>query len=203
MQLRPIRRGLGYVLQRERLERLSGTDRQGISADLAAVTAMKAGDQSAMAELYDRYSSIVYAVALRVLGDTGTAEDILQDVFLQLWRNPGAFDSARGSLGAWLAVITRNRAIDALRRRRPETDIEDVIVSVAPDLAGEADRSRAAERVRGVLGSMSGPQRAALEMAYFEGLSHSEIATKTGEPLGTIKTRIRAGLMALRKAFQT
>jgi RNA polymerase sigma-70 factor (ECF subfamily) len=164
---------------------------------------MKAGDQSAMAELYDRYSSIVYAVALRVLGDTGAAEDVLQDVFLQLWRNPGAFDSARGSLGAWLAVITRNRAIDALRRRRPETDIEDVIVSVAPDLAGEADRARAAERVRGVLGSMSGPQRAALEMAYFEGLSHSEIATKTGEPLGTIKTRIRAGLMALRKAFQT
>ena len=156
-----------------------------------------------MAELYDRYSSIVYAVALRVLGDTGAAEDILQDVFLQLWRNPSAFDSARGSLGAWLAVITRNRSIDALRRRRPETDIEDVIVSVAPDLAGEADRSRAAERVRGVLGSMSGPQRAALEMAYFEGLSHSEIATKTGEPLGTIKTRIRAGLIALRKAFQT
>ena len=203
MQLRPIRRGLGYVLQRERLERLSSTDRQGVSADLATVTAMKAGDQSAMAELYDRYSSIVYAVALRVLGDTGAAEDILQDVFLQPWRNPSAFDSARGSLGAWLAVITRNRAIDALRRRRPETDIEDVIVSVAPDLAGEADRSRAAERVRGVLGSMSGPQRAALEMAYFEGLSHSEIATKTGEPLGTIKTRIRAGLIALRKAFQT
>jgi RNA polymerase sigma-70 factor, ECF subfamily len=203
MQLRPIRRRLGYVLKRERLERLSSTDRQAVSADLATVTAMKAGDQSAMAELYDRYSSIVYAVALRVLGDTGAAEDILQDVFLQLWRNPGAFDSARGSLGAWLAVITRNRAIDALRRRRPETDIEDVIVSVAPDLVGEADRSRAAERVRGVLGSMSGPQRAALEMAYFEGLSHSEIATKTGEPLGTIKTRIRAGLMALRKAFQT
>ena len=78
-----------------------------------------------MAELYDRYSSIVYAVALRVLGDTGAAEDILQDVFLQLWRNPSAFDSARGSLGAWLAVITRNRSIDALRRRRPETDIEE------------------------------------------------------------------------------
>ena len=163
---------------------------------------MKAGDQSAMAELYDRYSSVVYAVALRVLGDTGAAEDILQEVFLQLWRNPGAFDAARGSLGPWLAVITRNRAIDALRRRRPETDIEDVIVSVAPDLAGDADRSRAAEKVRGVLGTMSAPQRNALEMAYFEGLSHSEIASKTGEPLGTIKTRIRAGLVSLRKAFQ-
>jgi len=163
---------------------------------------MKSGDQSAMAELYDRYSSVVYAVALRVLGDTGAAEDVLQEVFLQLWRNPGAFDASRGSLGAWLAVITRNRAIDALRRRRPETDIEDVIVSVAPDLAGAADRSRAAEKVRGVLGSMPTPQRSALEMAYFEGMSHSEIASKTGEPLGTIKTRIRSGLIALRKAFQ-
>jgi RNA polymerase sigma-70 factor (ECF subfamily) len=164
---------------------------------------MKSGDQSAMAELYDRYSSIVYAVALRVLGDTGAAEDVQQEVFLQLWRNPGAFDSARGSLGAWLAVITRNRAIDSLRRRRPETDIEDVVLSVAPDLAAQADQSRAAEKVRGVLGTMPPPQRSALEMAYFEGMSHSEIASKTGEPLGTIKTRIRAGLTALRKAFPT
>jgi RNA polymerase sigma-70 factor, ECF subfamily len=196
-------RGLGHVfLTRKRSKRLSSPERQGIAPDLATVTAMKSGDQSAIAELYDRYSSIVYAVALRVLGDTGAAEDVLQEVFLQLWRNPGAFDAARGSLGAWLAVITRNRAIDALRRRRPETDIEDVILSVAPDLAGDADRSRAAEKVRGVLGAMPAPQRSALEMAYFEGMSHSEIASKTGEPLGTIKTRIRSGLIALRKAFQ-
>jgi RNA polymerase sigma-70 factor (ECF subfamily) len=181
---------------------LSSAERQGISPDLATVTAMKSGDQSALAELYDRYSSVVYAVALRVLGDTGAAEDVLQEVFLQLWRNPGAFDAARGNLGAWLAVITRNRAIDSLRKRRPETDIEDVVVSVSPDLAGDADRSRAAEKVRGVLGAMPGPQRSALEMAYFEGMSHSEIADKTGEPLGTIKTRIRTGLTTLRKAFQ-
>ena len=165
------------------------------------VTALKSGDQSAVAELYDRYSSVVYAVALRVLGDTGAAEDVLQEVFLQLWRNPSAFDAARGSLGAWLAVITRNRAIDSLRKRRPAIDLEDVVVSVAPDLAADADRSRAAEKVRGVLGMMAGAQRTVLEMAYFEGMSHSEIAAKTGEPLGTIKTRIRAGLMALRKAF--
>ena len=165
--------------------------------------AVKSGDQHAMAELYDRYSSIVYAVALRVLGDTMAAEDVLQEVFLQLWRNPSAFDAARGSLAAWLAVITRNRAIDLLRKRKPMTDIEDVIVSVTPDLANEAERSRAAEKVRGVLGGMPSAQRSALEMAYFQGLSHSEIASKTGEPLGTIKTRIRAGLMTLRKAFQT
>jgi RNA polymerase sigma-70 factor (ECF subfamily) len=182
---------------------LSSPERQTISPDLAAVTAVKSGDQRAMAELYDRYSSVVYAVALRVLGDTMAAEDVLQEVFLQLWRNPGAFDAARGSLGAWLAVISRNRAIDALRKRKPETDIEDVIVSVEPDLASEADRSRAAEKVRGALGAMPPAQRSALEMAYFQGLSHSEIASKTGEPLGTIKTRIRAGLMTLRKTFQT
>ena len=182
-------------------DRLSSPERQGISSDLAIVTAMRSGDQGALAALYDRYSSVVYAVALRVLGDASGAEDVLQEVFLQLWRNPGAFDAARGNLGAWLAVITRNRAIDSLRRRKPETDIEDVVLSVVPDFAAEADRSRAAQKVRDALGTMSAPQRSALEMAYFEGLTHTEIAQKTGEPLGTIKTRIRAGLIAMRKAF--
>jgi RNA polymerase sigma-70 factor (ECF subfamily) len=155
-----------------------------------------------MATLYDRYSSVVYAVSLRVLGDTGAAEDVLQEVFMQLWRNPGAFDASRGNLGAWLAVIARNRAIDGLRKRRPETDIADVVVSVEPDMAGDAERRRAMEKVRGTLGGMPAAQRSALEMAYFEGLTHTEIATKTGEPLGTIKTRIRAGLIALRKALE-
>jgi RNA polymerase sigma-70 factor (ECF subfamily) len=181
---------------------LASADPTAVSPDAGLVSAIRSGDQSAMAALYDRYSSIVYSVALRVLGDTGAAEDVLQDVFMQLWRNPGVFDSNRGSLGAWLAVIARNRAIDALRKRRPENDIEDVVLSVETDLAAEADRARAAEKVRSVLGTMPGPQRAALEMAYFEGLTHTEIAAKTGEPLGTIKTRIRAGLTTLRKAFQ-
>jgi RNA polymerase sigma-70 factor (ECF subfamily) len=188
---------------KEERERLSSPQRQDIPADLAIVSGLKTGDQGAMAQLYDRYSSVVYAVALRVLGDTGAAEDVLQEVFLQLWRNPSAFDAARGSLASWLAVITRNRAIDSLRKRRPETDIEDVVLSVATDLAAEADRARAAETVRGVMGSMAPAQRSALEMAYWEGMSHSEIANKTGEPLGTVKTRIRAGLIALRKAFGT
>ena len=155
-----------------------------------------------MGALYDRYSSIVYSVALRVLGDTGAAEDVLQDVFMQLWRNPGAFDASRGNLGAWLAVITRNRSIDALRKRRPETDFENVVLSVEPDLATDADRSRAAAKVRSALAAMPEGQRTALELAYFQGLTHTEIAAKTGEPLGTIKTRIRAGLLALRKAFR-
>lgn len=154
-----------------------------------------------MTSLYDRYSSIVYSVALRVLRDTGAAEDVLQDVFMQLWRSPGVFDASRGNLGAWLAVIARNRSIDALRKRHPQDDLEDCVLSVEPDLAGEAERARAMDKVRGALGEMPSTQRAALEMAYFEGMSHTEIAKKTGEPLGTVKTRIRAGLLALRKAF--
>jgi len=154
-----------------------------------------------MGRLYDRYSSIVYSIALRVLGDTGAAEDVLQDVFLQLWRNPGLFDSSRGNIAAWLAVIARNRAIDSLRKRRPETDIADVIVSVEPDLDGDAERTRAMEKVKGVMSNMPAAQRGALEMAYFEGLTHTEIAARTGEPLGTVKTRIRAGLLSLRKTF--
>jgi len=154
-----------------------------------------------MGMVYDRYSSIVYAVALRVLADTGAAEDVLQDVFMQLWRNPAAFDSSRGSLAAWLAVITRNRAIDVLRKRHPETDIEDVVVSVEPDLASDADRSRLVTKIRAALSGMPAAQRSALEMAFFEGLSHTEIADRTGDPLGTVKTRIRGGLLALRRVL--
>lgn len=176
-------------------------DINAMPTDLALVTAIRSGDQSAMGTLYDRYSSIVHAVALRVLQETGAAEDVLQDVFMQLWRNPGAFDASRGNMAAWLAVITRHRAIDTLRRRRPENDIADVVVSVEQDLASDADRSRAMEKVRGALQTMPSPQRSALEMAYFEGLTHTEIAEKTGEPLGTIKTRIRTGLVSLRKVL--
>ena len=167
---------------------------------MALLSAIRSGDEGAMAQLYDRYSSVVYAVALRVLADTAAAEDVLQEVFMQLWRRPGSFDASRGSLGPWLAVIARNRAIDVLRKRHPQSDIDDVVVSVEPDMAGDAERARAMEKVRGAMGVMPSPQRRALEMAYFEGLTHTEIAAKTGEPLGTIKTRIRSGLLALRKA---
>ena len=171
--------------------------------DGALIAAIRSGDQDAMAQLYARYSSVVYAVALRVLGDTAAAEDVLQEIFIQLWRNPGAFDSGRGNLAPWLAVITRNRAVDSLRKRRPQTEISETTVSVEPDLASQADRGRAMEKVRAVLKDMPEAQRSSLEMAYFEGYSHSEIAEKTGEPLGTVKTRIRNGLMLLRKAVET
>jgi len=170
-------------------------------SDAEIITRIYSGDEGAMALLYDRYSSVVYAVALRVLSDGSAAEDILQDVFIQLWRNPQAFNASRGSLAAWLVVIARNRAIDQLRKRRPEVEAAEIVISVAPELESTAERKLAIEKVRAVLAGMSAEQRAALEMAFFEGLTHVEIAGKTGQPLGTVKTRIRSGLLAVRKAF--
>jgi len=175
--------------------------RKDAADEMRLVARIRAGDQQAMSELYDRYSKVVYAVALRVLQDAAGAEDVLQDVFLQLWRKPDAFDASRGSLAAWLAVITRHRSIDRLRQRRPETDIEDCVIAGGPDLRDETERTLVIEKIRGALQEMSSDQRTAMELAFFQGLTHTEIAEKTGEPLGTIKTRIRTGLRQLRARF--
>jgi RNA polymerase sigma-70 factor (ECF subfamily) len=169
--------------------------------DSMLISRIRGGDQDALAALHDRYAQVVYSVALRVLGDTTQAEDVLQEIFLQLWRKPEIFDSTRGSLGAWLAVITRHRAIDQLRRRRPESNIDDVMISVDSDLEQSTDRNKAVARIRIAVEQLPPEQRKALELAFFQGLTHSEIAAKTGEPLGTIKTRIRAALTALRKGL--
>ncbi len=171
------------------------------SDDMRLVARIRAGEPDAMSELYDRYSSVVYGVALRVLQDAAAAEDILQDIFLQLWRRPDVFDGSRGSMVAWLAVIARHRAIDRLRQRRPETDLEEVVIAGGTDLRDETERSLVIEKIRAALGEMDQNQRKALELAYFQGLTHTEIAEKTGEPLGTIKTRIRSGLRVLRERF--
>lgn len=165
------------------------------------LTRAKGDDQKAMTELFDRYGGMVYSVALRVLNDPGQAEDVMQEIFFQVWRNPDAFVSGRGSLGAWLAVMARNRAIDALRRRRPTDSVDEVVLASSADLATDIERNRMMEKVRGVLKDLPAEQQRSVEMAFFEGLSHSEIAAKTGDPLGTVKTRIRAALMTLRKAI--
>ena len=180
---------------------MTTADATAVPSDAALVSAIAYGDESAMGQLYDRYSPIVYSIALRVLGDAGTAEDLLQEIFMQLWRNPAAFDPKRGTLAPWLAAITRNRAIDWLRRRRPETPVADVALSIEPDLASKTEFARSVGKIRTTLDSMPTTQRDVLEMAYFEGLTHSEIAARTGQPLGTIKTRIRSGLLALRMAL--
>jgi RNA polymerase sigma-70 factor (ECF subfamily) len=166
------------------------------------LTRVQARDQIAMAEIFDRYSGLAYSVAMRVLKDPSQAEDVMQDVFFRLWQNPKSFESERGSLGGWLAVVVRNRAIDIVRRRKPSDPVEDVVLPAKTNLAAEVERNTMMERVRGVMTELPSEQRKTLEMAYFEGMSHSEIAATTGEPLGTVKTRIRTALITVRKAFQ-
>lgn len=170
--------------------------------DASLLALVQTGDEPSMATLYDRYSRLVYSVALRVLRDPTAAEDVLQEVFMHIWRNPDSFTAARGSLGGWLSIVARNRSIDLLRRKRPSVDVDNVPLASSFNLADEAERSSLMERARGVIGQLPREQRKTLEMAFFDGLTHSEIAEMTGDPLGTVKTRIRSALLTLRKAFQ-
>lgn len=155
-----------------------------------------------MTDLFDRYSGMVYSVALRVLQDPGHAEDMMQDVFFKVWRNPTLFLQGRGTLGAWLAVMARNRSIDFLRRKKPTDAVDEVVLVSSANLASEIERNSIMEKVRGILMRLPSEQRMLLELAFFEGLSHAEISQKTGDPLGTVKTRIKSALIHLRKAFQ-
>lgn len=159
-------------------------------------------DQTAMAEIFDRYSRMAYSIALRVLQDPAQAEDVMQDVFFQIWQNPKTFVAERGSLGAWIAVVVRNRSIDTIRRRKPSEPVEEVVLAAGTDLASEVEHNTMIERVRSVLNKLPVDQRETMELAFFKGLTHAEIAKEKGEPLGTIKTRIRTALINLRKAFQ-
>lgn len=170
--------------------------------DSQLLARVQRGDEAAMTVLYDRYSRLVYSVALRVLRDPAAAEDVLQEIFMQVWRTPDSFISARGSLGGWLAVVSRNRSIDTLRRKRPSEQVEDVVLAGPGNLAEESERSLMADRARAVIAQLPTEQRKTLEMAFFDGLTHSEIAEMTGDPLGTVKTRIRTALLMLRRAFE-
>lgn len=180
---------------------LAYTSSRSTQDDATLLALVRRGDEHAMASLYDRYSRIVYSVALRVLRDPASAEDVLQEIFMQVWRTPEQFVAVRGSFGAWLTVVTRNRSIDALRRKRPCETVDDIAIASPYDLASEAERSTLAERARAVIQKLPADQRKTLEMAFFDGLTHSEIAEITGDPLGTVKTRIRSALLSLRKAF--
>jgi RNA polymerase sigma-70 factor (ECF subfamily) len=171
--------------------------------DATLLALVQRGDEGAMASLFDRYSKVVYSVALRVLRDPASAEDVLQEIFMQVWRSPESFVATRGSLGGWLAVVSRNRSIDALRRKRPTESVDEIALASPYDLADEAERHSMMEKARTVIVTLPAEQRKTLEMAFFDGLTHSEIAEMTGDPLGTVKTRIRSALLSLRKAFQS
>ncbi|HEX5484348.1 MAG TPA: sigma-70 family RNA polymerase sigma factor [Terriglobia bacterium] len=172
------------------------------SSDSDLIARIRTGDEAALATLYDRYSRLVYSVASRVLREGSAAEEILQDIFYQLWRNPWQYDVSRGGLGAWLLVSARNRAIDRLRRNKPgDCARAEQMVSSGLNLESHAAQAELMSKVQAALSSLSSPQRETLELAYFEGMTHSEIAERTGEPLGTVKTRLRSAIQALRQVL--
>lgn len=184
------------------------SDSSQVSPDAALVRRLLQRDVSAFEELYDRHSRLVYALVLRILRQATTTEEVVQDVFLQLWRNASLYDGSRGPFVPWLLTMARNRALDQLRlkserqRRREEQAEELPPVVTAPDFEGNLDEHRRAARVRELMGSLNPQQKKAIELAYFEGLSHSEIADALKEPLGTVKSWIRNGLLRLKEGLQ-
>lgn len=175
--------------------------------DSALVERMMAGDESALSDLYDRYSGMLFAMLVRVLRDPQAAEEILQDLFLQLWRGAARFDANRGSLPAWLMVIGRNRALSRLRTREhrevPE-DIEAFPANAVPspvNIEDDAERSLLMEKLRTAMATLPAEQREAVELAYFEGMTQTEIAARTGSPLGTVKSRVRTAMQSLKQVF--
>lgn len=158
---------------------------------------------SALSRVYDLYSTMVFSVAMRVLHNPAAAEDVMQEVFLKLWQQPDSFAENRGSLCGWLTVVARNRAIDRIRGTKRFENVDDLQLPNNVDLGSEAEREMMLEKVRGILETMPSDQRQAVEMAFFDGHTHTEIAEKTGQPLGTVKTRIRSALISIRKALET
>jgi RNA polymerase sigma-70 factor, ECF subfamily len=160
-----------------------------------------------MAQLYDASSARVFGLAMRVLGDRNAAEDAVVEVYAQAWRDASRFDAQRGNARAWLLTIARSRAIDILRsrRREPACDPLEAANEVHSGGPGPEDQSSELQRrnyVRAALENLHPEQREAIELAYFSDFSHSEIASKLGQPLGTIKSRIRSGMMVLRELLE-
>jgi RNA polymerase sigma-70 factor, ECF subfamily len=175
--------------------------------DSALVERMMAGDEGALAALYDRYSGMIFAMLVRILRDQHAAEEVLQDLFLQLWRTASHFDASRGSLPAWLMVIGRNRAISRLRSRARYEMHDDIDAFPANALASsvniedETQRALLVQKLRAAMSALPREQREAVELAYFEGMTQTEIAAKTGSPLGTVKSRVRTAMQSLKELF--
>jgi RNA polymerase sigma-70 factor (ECF subfamily) len=182
-----------------------------IDGDLVSRAAR--GDDGAIARLYDRYGAVLYAVAYRIVGQRADAEEVVLEAFAQVWRDAPRFDAERGSVAGWLTMIARSRALDLVRARSRR---ERMTASAAadrpgsppamgdfrPDPAGALDHDERRRQVQQALDTLSQPQRQAIELAYFEGLSQTEIAERLHEPLGTVKTRVRLAMQKLRECLR-
>lgn len=183
------------------------SDLNGVS-DADLITLVTQGDQDALGLLYERYSRAVYSFSLRIVGDAQVAEEILQEVFVRAWQQGGSFQTARGSLITWLLSITHNLSIDEVRRRkrRPQkadSEEPELILASLPDEGSDVEEeawlSSLRVSIQDALQQLPAAQREAIELAYFQGLTQREIADTLGEPLGTIKTRMRLGMLKLRE----
>ena len=175
-------------------------------ADRAVLDRVAAGELNALELLYERYRTMAYSIALRITGEATLAEDVVQDAFLGAWRNAGRYAESRASVKTWLLAIVHHRAVDAVRRRRPTVELperEDVpptaltLPDIWHEVAGRLDR----DAVQAAIRTLSDVQREAIELAYFGGLTQAEIADRTGTPLGTVKSRMRLGLLAMRRTL--
>jgi RNA polymerase sigma-70 factor (ECF subfamily) len=185
------------------------------TADLEMIARIGRGDQSAFDALYDRLSGPLYSLALRMLGDAADAQEALQDVFLQIWSRAKTYDPQQSSVFSWTVLMTRSRVIDRVRARGrrlrvlvPSTDVEEdsteaADASTAENVADTTDKNEEAARVRSILNNLPSEQREAIELAFFTDLTHHEIAARLGQPLGTVKARIRRGLLKLRERLRT
>jgi len=177
-------------------------------ADINVVQRLAAGDRDAVAELYDRHAARIMGLAIRIVRNSSDAEDVVQEVFSQAWRTAPNYQPARGSVAGWLLMMARSRAIDRLRSRQPRRDVDDRpdLDGLPADVAPVSEQLIASQQVAHVREAMTAlpvEQRTALELAYFEGLTQSEIAERTQTPLGTVKTRIRTALTSLRRSVRS
>jgi len=176
-------------------------------ADRAVLVRLADGELDALEELYDRYKTMAYSIAYRITNDATAAEDVVQDAFLGAWRNAARYAEVRGSVKTWLLAIVHHRAIDAVRRRRPTSELPDADVPPPealrlPDVWADVAATLDADTVKGALATLSDVQREAIELAYFGGLTQQEIAERTATPLGTVKSRMRLGLLAMRRHIE-
>jgi RNA polymerase sigma factor (sigma-70 family) len=176
------------------------------SGDADLVRRIRAGDPGAIDGLYERFRRPAFALARRILADDVLAEDVLQDVFVTVWRDPGAFDRSRGSVASWVLTMVHHKAVDAVRREeshrrrkaRAEEDLARSVPIATRDVEDEVLSRGVSERVRAALGGLPGVQREALALAYYGGYTQREVASITGVPIGTVKSRMFTGVAKLR-----